>query len=126
MLIPHVESWSPGWSASLAFAPVRRTAAQKPKAPAVRLPVGAAVTTAQATPAASSAVISSTAVIFAPPSLNEPANPTEAQPQGQGWGKKVKPPSMVLDEDVNGFKAKRGRGGGGKKKGKKVRGNCSQ
>ena len=79
-----------------------------------------------------SATISSTAVVFAPPSLVEtkPAQAEETsvnqtQAQGQGWGRKVKPPSMVLDEDVNGFKArksgKRDGGGGGKKKGKKVR-----
>ncbi|PCH38430.1 hypothetical protein WOLCODRAFT_136270 [Wolfiporia cocos MD-104 SS10] len=115
-----------GWSASLAFAPVRRNPAQKPKAPAPRIPVGAAVTTAQAsttTPAA----ISSTAVVFAPPALvehktAEPAPQEQPQSQGQGWGKKVKPPSMILDEDVNGFRAHRGErrgGGGGKKKGKK-------
>lgn len=73
----------------------------------------------------SSAVISSTAVVFAPPALvelkKEETLPTN-QSQTQGWGKKVKPPSMVLDEDVNGFKAQRGerRGGGGKKKGRKV------
>ncbi|OSX64836.1 hypothetical protein POSPLADRAFT_1053645 [Postia placenta MAD-698-R-SB12] len=117
-----------GWSASLAFAPVRRNPAQKPKAPAVRLPAGAAVTIAQASTTSSSAVISSTAVVFAPPALTEPPKSAETefqaqeQSQGQGWGKKVKPPSMVLDEDVNGFKARRGDrrgGGGGKKKGKK-------
>ncbi|CCM05042.1 uncharacterized protein FIBRA_07244 [Fibroporia radiculosa] len=111
-----------GWSASLAFAPVRRNPAQKVKAPAARLPVGAAVTTAAAA-LSSAATISSTAVVFAPPALVDPAKQDEPKPQaqGQGWGKKVKPPSMVLDEDINGFKAQRGerRGGGGKKKGKK-------
>ncbi|KAI0956772.1 hypothetical protein AcW1_010313 [Taiwanofungus camphoratus] len=111
-----------GWSASLAFAPIRRNQAQKAKPPTARLPVGAAVTTAPAS-IASGAVISSTAVVFAPPSLVEPTKPAETQPtqpQGQGWGKKVKPPSMILDEDINGFKAQRGeRRGGGKKKGKK-------
>ena len=99
-----------------------------------RLPVGASVTVAQAA-AAGAATISSTAVVFAPPSLVDPSakkpeeslsqSTSQGQPQGQGWGRKVKPPSMVLDEDVNGFKAKRGGkkdgGGGGKKKGKKVR-----
>ncbi|KAI0831715.1 hypothetical protein BC628DRAFT_1451397 [Trametes gibbosa] len=76
------------------------------------------------------ATISSTAVVFAPPSLVEaPAKKVEepgsqAQPQGQGWGRKVKPPSMVLDDDINGFKNQNRRGGkreggGGKKKGKK-------
>ncbi|KAI0654793.1 hypothetical protein C8Q70DRAFT_925134, partial [Cubamyces menziesii] len=76
----------------------------------------------------SSASISSTAVVFAPPALVEtpaskPEEPSaQTQPQGQGWGRKVKPPSMVLDDDVNGFKARMGGGkreGGGKKKGKK-------
>ncbi|KAH9857619.1 hypothetical protein C2E23DRAFT_770503 [Lenzites betulinus] len=68
------------------------------------------------------AAFSSTAVVFAPPSLVEaPTNkPEEAASHGQGWGRKVKPPSMVLDEDVNGFKNRRGgKREGGKKKGKK-------
>ncbi|KAI0648299.1 hypothetical protein C8Q79DRAFT_954719 [Trametes meyenii] len=116
-----------GWSAALAFAPTRRNVPKaKPAAP--RLPVGASVTVAQgAVGLPSVPTISSTAVVFAPPSLVQPASkpeetPSQNQPQGQGWGRKVKPPSMVLDEDVNGFKARRGGkrdGGGGKKKGKK-------
>jgi splicing factor 45 len=76
---------------------------------------------------APSASISAEAVVYAPPELVEakPSSaPSDAKPT-QGWGKKVKPPSMVLDDDVNGFQAKnRGgdkRGGGSKKKGKKVR-----
>ncbi|TFK86256.1 hypothetical protein K466DRAFT_587379 [Polyporus arcularius HHB13444] len=108
-----------GWSAALVFAPTRRQAPKtKPTAP--RIPVGAAITAPAGT-----ATISSTAVVFAPPSLVDttPAKAEEkkeSQPQGQGWGRKVKPPSMVLDEDVNGFKAKRGgKKEGGKKKGKK-------
>ncbi|KAH9948110.1 hypothetical protein B0H21DRAFT_735418 [Amylocystis lapponica] len=107
-----------GWSASLAFAPIRRNPAQKTKPTAVRLPVGAAVTTAPTSTSSASASISSTAVVFAPPSLVQPpVQPTEVpgQTQGQGWGKKVKPPSMVLDEDVNGFKSQRGGRKGGKK-----------
>ena len=41
----------------------------------------------------------------------------------EGWQKKAKPaPAMVLDEDINGFRAAGGnRRGEGKKKGKKVR-----
>ncbi|KAG5654510.1 hypothetical protein H0H81_001151 [Sphagnurus paluster] len=106
-----------GWSASLAFAPVRRHQPQKAKPVHARLPVGAAVTSS------GPATLSSTAVIFAPPSLVEPVKPVPQEaPQTQqgGWGKKVKPPSMVLDEDVNGFKAshnkKKAKGKGRKNK----------
>ncbi|KAJ7452503.1 hypothetical protein B0H11DRAFT_2161585 [Mycena galericulata] len=104
-----------GWSASLAFAPVRRTAAQKAKPAVPRLPVGAALTTT-----AAAAVVSSTAVVFAPPALVEPPKDLAPDP---GWGKKVKPPSMVLDEDVNGFKASHNKkkGPGGKGRGRKNR-----
>ncbi|TFY80331.1 hypothetical protein EWM64_g3680 [Hericium alpestre] len=57
---------------------------------------------------------------MAPPTLiQQPKLGSEepAQAQKSGWGKKVKPPSMVLDEDVNGFNKAVGkkRGGGGKK-----------
>lgn len=70
--------------------------------------------------------------MFAPPELvtteNDQADAKEEPNTGwrkkEGGGKKVKPPSMVLDEDVNGFKAHQRRrgpgGGGGGKKGKKV------
>ncbi|KAF7295002.1 G-patch domain-containing protein [Mycena indigotica] len=102
---------SKGWSAALAFAPTRRTAPQKAKAIAPRLPVGAALT---AIPA--SAVVSSTAVVFAAPV--PAAEPAKKEPE-PGWGKKVKPPSMVLDEDVNGFKSNQKRKGGGGKRSKK-------
>ncbi|PPR03520.1 hypothetical protein CVT24_007006 [Panaeolus cyanescens] len=114
-----------GWSAALAFAPIRRPQANKPKPTAPRLPAGASVLTT--VPASST--ISSTAVVFAPPALVDtpkttPAttNPSDNKDSGnasstQGWGRKVKPPSMVLDEDVNGFRnfQKKRPGGTGKK-----------
>ena len=83
-------------------------------------------------PVSSNATVSATAVVFAPPELVTPGNdqvdvkdePSTGWRKKEGWGKKVKPPSMVLDEDVNGFKAhqkRKGPGGpGGGKKGRKV------
>ncbi|KAF9500930.1 hypothetical protein BDN71DRAFT_1439827 [Pleurotus eryngii] len=106
------------WSAALAFAPVRRNPAQKAKAPINRLPVGASVTATTSATISATATVSSTAVIFAPPELvDTSAAAQEAESTTQAWGKKVKPPSMVLDEDVNGFRSSRG-GRGNKKKGK--------
>ncbi|EJD06080.1 uncharacterized protein FOMMEDRAFT_18283 [Fomitiporia mediterranea MF3/22] len=107
-----------GWSAALAFAPVRRGPKAKPKAPNTSsraLPVGAQI---------AATTVSSTAIIAAEPVLNvvEPEKPKEVdESTGLGWGKKIKPPSMVLDEDVNGFRAKRKKNnvGSGKRKGKK-------
>jgi hypothetical protein len=72
--------------------------------------------------------ISATAVVAAPPTLVDVSVPAllEPSPAGpgsshkSGWGKKVKPPSMVLDDDVNGFRGNPKRKGGGKKN-KKVR-----
>ncbi|EIN08051.1 hypothetical protein PUNSTDRAFT_104276 [Punctularia strigosozonata HHB-11173 SS5] len=115
-----------GWSAALAFAPVRRKQAKAEVKPSI--PLGASI--AFTPPSAAS--VSATAVIFAEPQLVTPAAKSveaEAAPaqQTQGWGKKIKPPSMVLDEDVNGFRVQNkgrqggggGGGGGGKRKGKK-------
>ncbi|KAF5365689.1 hypothetical protein D9758_003207 [Tetrapyrgos nigripes] len=109
-----------GWSAALAFAPIRRSNQNKSKPSAPRLPVGASVT----------ASVSSTAVVFAPPALVETTSkeevppPEEPAPATQGWGKKVKPPSMVLDDDVNGFKASQRRGKVGKGKNSKKNKNA--
>lgn len=107
----------------MAFAPTRRT---NPKAKPVqpRLPVGILATTGIIP---SSSTISATAVIFAPPVLADPTPQLAAAPVAtsqDGWSKKVKPPSMVLDDDINGFRGTKGggRAGGGKRgKGKKVR-----
>ncbi|TFK76499.1 hypothetical protein BDN72DRAFT_954227 [Pluteus cervinus] len=115
-----------GWSAALAFAPVRRGPGQKAKLSAPRIPVGASVI--PSTAPSVSTILSATAVVFAPPVLVGPTDPTTTtatEPETQGWGKKMKPPSMVLDEDVNGFRSQKkrpgggGGGGGGKSKGKK-------
>jgi hypothetical protein len=73
--------------------------------------------------------MSATAVIAAPPTLVDLSKPSVPEPiplsgpgtgQKSGWGKKVKPPSMVLDDDVNGFRGNTKRKGGGGKKNKKV------
>ncbi|KAG9032128.1 hypothetical protein FRB95_001834 [Tulasnella sp. JGI-2019a] len=105
---------SAGWSAALAFAPtIRRNAQPKGKPVPIRMPLG-------------STAFSATAVISAAPVLIDHAAvaqaSTEATSSGtEGWKKKIMPPSMVLDEDVNGFKGNKGKPGGGsrKKKGKK-------
>ncbi|KAF9510636.1 hypothetical protein BS47DRAFT_1373291 [Hydnum rufescens UP504] len=104
----------------------KRVKSPQPKPSAPRLPAGAFTTLTTTAPAAftsgpSSSSVSAAAVIYAPPSLN--ANAAVAQPEesagpgAPGWGKKVKPPSMVLDVDVNGFKAAtaKKRSGRGKK-----------
>jgi hypothetical protein len=68
-------------------------------------------------------------VVFAPPSLIDttveavaatPNAQQEPASQTQGWGRKVKPPSMVLDEDVNGFKKSQPQRKNKKGKNKKV------
>lgn len=65
--------------------------------------------------------LSSTAVIAAAPVLvntndhKEPEKPV----QKLAWGKNIKPPSMVLDENVNGFKSNRKNKNGGQGKGRK-------
>ena len=108
---------------------MRRNPNQKAKPVAPRLPVGASVLSTVATtsatieapfvPAATSTF--SNATISAAPVLisNETEKDNESDRVAQGWMKKIKPPSMVLDEDVNGFKDKsRKAGGHGKSKGK--------
>lgn len=144
--IPATPPNRSGWSAALAFAPVRRTQA-KVKQAAARLPPGATAVPVPATlppppilgtPVNSNATVSATAVVFAPPELVTPENdqadakdePTTGWRKKESWGKKVKPPSMVLDEDINGFKThqkRKGPGGaGGRKKGRKVSSQASR
>jgi len=102
---------SAGWSAALSFAPTRRKApATQPK------PAFTGFTTVASVTAATT--LNTSAVISAPPVMLQPIKPkADAQHETNdnkagGWGKKIKAPSMVLDEDVNGFRA-----AGGKKKG---------
>ncbi|KAL5529000.1 hypothetical protein ACEPAG_4974 [Sanghuangporus baumii] len=110
-----------GWSAALAFAPVRRGGKAKPK-PTINVP-----RTLPAGAQLSETSVSATAVVVAEPVLNIPEPEKAKVPEepndasGLGWGKKIKPPSMVLDEDVNGFKAnrKKNNAGAGKRKNKK-------
>ncbi|PVG02722.1 hypothetical protein CPB86DRAFT_870121 [Serendipita vermifera] len=98
---------SAGWSASLAFAPVRRS--NKPKPSTNRLPPGAAFVASLATAA------TTTAPQIAP--VTAPADQEPNEPEVSGWGKKIKAPSMVLDDDINGFR--RIQPGEGKRKKKK-------
>ncbi|KAG8900150.1 hypothetical protein FRB99_006210 [Tulasnella sp. 403] len=116
---------STGWSAALAFAPVRRGPPKpKPKQAAPLLPLlgFTAVPTISAT-----AVISAEPVLITPQQQPRQADAEETVPDKQeskdGWAKRIKPPSMVLDDDVNGFRStkRQGGGGGGKKKGKKAK-----
>ena len=119
---------SEGWSASLAFAPVKR----KPKPSTNKAPNVAAIAAFSQVGVISAppTTISATAVVAAPPTLVDVSIPTPAGPtlasgpassHKSGWGKKVKPPSMVLDDDVNGYRGNAKRKGGGGKKNKKVR-----
>ncbi|KAH7340529.1 hypothetical protein B0J17DRAFT_651704 [Rhizoctonia solani] len=113
---------SAGWSAALSFAPTRR------KAPAAQArPAYVGFATSTVSTSAVPATVASSAVISAPPVLIEqPAAKSETQAdsnesnKASGWAKKIKAPSMVLDEDVNGFRAVGGKkkGAGSRKKGK--------
>ncbi|KAG1782768.1 hypothetical protein EV702DRAFT_1066636 [Suillus placidus] len=123
---------SAGWSAALAFAPVRRAPA-KLKPALTRLPMGAKALPTPATASISATTpvsgLSATAVVFAPPELVTTDQQEEVKDdtvqkdstwrKKEGWGKKVKPPSMILDEDINGFKAQHKRRAGGGRKGRK-------
>lgn len=64
--------------------------------------------------------ISFTAVVQEPPSLVEPSNPSQTE-QKTSWGKAIKPPSMVLEEDINGFKSRNPKRSEKKGKHKKAR-----
>ena len=82
------------------------------------MPVGASLSSAITSSVAN---ISSTAVVAAAPVLVRQEEQKEPQKSVQklAWGKNIKPPSMVLDEDVNGFKKNKKNRGGGQGKGKK-------
>jgi splicing factor 45 len=100
---------------------------KKPKAVTNIKPALAAfsqVGTVSAPPVPAVSTDSATAVISALPIAAEPPKPAQEEAQKTGWGKKIKPPSMVLDGNVNGYKSSKrrgGGGGGGGKKNKKVR-----
>ncbi|KZT44195.1 hypothetical protein SISSUDRAFT_1039473 [Sistotremastrum suecicum HHB10207 ss-3] len=110
-----------GWSSALAFAPVRRPQPAKAKAAAPRIPLGASIA-ALPTNVPASAVVFAPAITFEQPSKNDTSSEQDAEQKHQkgGWGKKKMPPSMVLDEDVNGFKSNKKKGNKEKnRKGKK-------
>ncbi|KAG8878001.1 hypothetical protein FRB97_002847 [Tulasnella sp. 331] len=107
---------SAGWSAALAFAPAIRRNAPKNKPTPVRLPLGSTAFSATAVISAAPVLIDHAAAAQSTSSEAATAPDTKAE----GWKKKIMPPSMVLDEDVNGFKGNKGKPAGGrKKKGKK-------
>jgi hypothetical protein len=90
---------------------------------AARIPTGASLSSVP-----SIGSISATAVVFAPPTVSDDVDPdADADSKGeatskQPWGKKKAPPSMVLEEDVNGYRGKHKKIAGShkKRKGKKV------
>ncbi|GJJ12239.1 hypothetical protein Clacol_006480 [Clathrus columnatus] len=102
---------SAGWSAALAFAPVRRPNNVKSKN-TTRLPLGTAATTILSN-------ISTTATVFAPPVSAHSAVSQEPELK-PGWGKGIKPPPMIIEDDVNGFREKRNKRNEKKSKGKKA------
>ncbi|KAJ3932025.1 MAG: hypothetical protein NXY57DRAFT_1004849 [Lentinula lateritia] len=70
---PSGGKFTAGWSAALAFAPIRRNPNQKAKGTAPRLSMGAALASATGTaPISSTASVSSIAVFFTPPSSVDP------------------------------------------------------
>ncbi len=75
-----------------------------------------------ASASSTSSTISATAVLYAAPDINNDIPSTKEDPPSASnadWsGKKIKPPSMVLEESVNGFRGpvtKRHKPGKGKK-----------
>ncbi|KAH9955617.1 hypothetical protein BC827DRAFT_1236093 [Russula dissimulans] len=115
-----------GWSASLAFAPVKRKS--KPSANKPPNVAALAAFSQVGTISAPPTTISATAVVAAPPTLVDVSTsaipdstsiPGPGSSHKSGWGKKVKPPSMVLDDDINGFRGNTKRKTGAGKKSKK-------